>query len=209
MGTGWWSESKKLVRNTACWKSALRKCHKQGKEKEGTVCCLRLKELKMESACWKSGTWLAFSKWGRLNFPTTSNIRTTFKNNIPPPYRILTSSFPLVWKTEEGCILLLSLQKQSKITRNTTQLAYSYIFQKACKTKVNYTENSSWLTRWITMLLFLIVATQWQNSETRYCLSSRFLIHGEGTKGLFEYHRCKKCYLSFFRKEYHTLNTGE
>ena len=55
------------------------------KERKRKELCLPLNEAKngKRVRC-RSGTQPAFSKWGRLNFPTSSQLKTTFKTTRPP-----------------------------------------------------------------------------------------------------------------------------
>lgn len=101
-----------------CGKAASEKeCHKQeGEEEEGLSVCL-LNEAKNGKRVWcRSGTQPAFSKWGRLNFPTSSPTQNNFQNSLPPPTPPLQLNLfhPLMegWK---DCILPASL---SCSTRN-------------------------------------------------------------------------------------------
>lgn len=57
------------------------------KERKRKELCLPLNEAKNGKRVWcRSGTQPAFSKWGRLNFPTSSQLKTTFKTACPPPH---------------------------------------------------------------------------------------------------------------------------
>ena len=56
------------------------------KERKRKELCLPVNEAKNGKRVWcRSGTQPAFSKWGRLNFPTSSRCKTTFKTTCPPP----------------------------------------------------------------------------------------------------------------------------
>lgn len=56
------------------------------KERKRKELCLPLNEAKNGKRVWgRSGTQPAFSKWGRLNFPTSSQRKTTFKTTRRPP----------------------------------------------------------------------------------------------------------------------------
>lgn len=56
------------------------------KERKRKELCLPLNEAKNGKRVWcRSGTQPAFSKWGRLNFPTSSQLKTTFKTTRSPP----------------------------------------------------------------------------------------------------------------------------
>lgn len=67
-----------------CGKAASEKCHKQGEEEEGALSA-PVNEAKNGKRVWcRSGTQPAFSKWGRLKFPTSSQGKTTFKTTWPP-----------------------------------------------------------------------------------------------------------------------------
>lgn len=98
-------------KTTHClWKSCLRKVSQTRKGK-GRNCCLRLNELKMESACWKSGTQPCLFQMGKAEL---SHQLLTHKqlSKTTSPSPVLTSSYPLAWKTQEACILPASHQKQ-------------------------------------------------------------------------------------------------
>lgn len=82
------------------------------KERKRKELCLPLNEAKNGKRVWcRSGTQPAFSKWGRLNFPTSSQLKTTFKTTYPPHTPPLQRDLfhPLTWKTEKDCILPASL----------------------------------------------------------------------------------------------------
>lgn len=82
------------ARPSAPWKSCLKRSvtNKERKRKER---CLPLNEAKNGKRVWcRSGTQPAFSKWGRLNFPTSSLCATTFKTTglSPSLWRALSLS---------------------------------------------------------------------------------------------------------------------
>lgn len=56
------------------------------KERKRKERCLPVNEAKNgKRVCCRSGTQPASSKWGRLNFPTSSQGKTTFKTTAPLP----------------------------------------------------------------------------------------------------------------------------
>lgn len=80
------------------------------KERKRKELCLPLNEAKNGKRVWcRSGTQPAFSKWGRLNFPTSSQLKTTFKTTRSPPPLQRDLFHPLTGKAEKGCILPASL----------------------------------------------------------------------------------------------------
>lgn len=84
----------------------------KGRKKQGR--CLRLNEAKNGKRVWcRSGTQPAFSKWGKLNFPTSSLLKQLSKQLGPPPFtaraRALRLFQPPAGKPERGCILPASL----------------------------------------------------------------------------------------------------
>lgn len=80
------------------------------KERKRKELCLPLNEAKNGKRVWcRSGTQPAFSKWGRLNFPTSSQRKTTFKTTRAPTPPAAALFYPLAWNTEKGCILPASL----------------------------------------------------------------------------------------------------
>lgn len=71
------------------------------KERKRKDLCLPLNEAKNGKRVWgRSGTQPAFSKWGRLNFPTSSQRKTTFKTTRHPPPLPRAPFHPLTQKTE-------------------------------------------------------------------------------------------------------------
>lgn len=61
--------------------------------------CLPVNEAKNGKRVWcRSGTQPAFSKWGRLKFPTSSQCKTTFKTTRPPTPRLRALSSSQDWK---------------------------------------------------------------------------------------------------------------
>lgn len=67
------------------------------KERKRKELCLPLNEAKNGKRVWcRSGTQPAFSKWGRLNFPTSSQLKTTFKTACPPPPHPLCSAISFI-----------------------------------------------------------------------------------------------------------------
>lgn len=89
------------------------------KERKRKELCLPLNEAKNGKRVWcRSGTQPAFSKRGRLNFPTSSQRKTTFKTTAPPPSAA--RSFILSHgRLKKGCILPASLSFQTEILWTT------------------------------------------------------------------------------------------
>lgn len=88
----------------------------KGRKRQGR--CLRLNEAKNGKRVWcRSGTQPAFSKWGKLNFPTSSLAKQLSKQLGPPPSaarararpRPFSLFHPPAGKPERGCILPASL----------------------------------------------------------------------------------------------------
>lgn len=85
----------------------------KGRKRQGR--CLRLNEAKNGKRVWcRSGTQSAFSKWGKLNFPTSSLAKQLSKQLGPLPLpraraRAFSLFHPPAGKPERGCILPASL----------------------------------------------------------------------------------------------------